>query len=164
MGSPDVRLGGGAGRDLDFELADVVCRTQAPPPLVEIAQQRRRWAAGNHADASRLPFGCRLLIRVRNYAWALSPVVTAVTLPLTLTGAVVISDPFLRFGSMLLGALTASWYARGALWYRRAREERSVRLLAALPLLPLVSLVHPAGTAWGLVDPLSEFRVTTKTT
>jgi hypothetical protein len=78
---------------------------------------------------------------------AAETVVTAVTLPLTLTGAVVISDPFLRFGSMFLGALTASWYARGAHWYRRAREERAVRLLASLPLLPLVSLIHPAGTA-----------------
>jgi hypothetical protein len=61
---------------------------------VEFAQQRRRCATGNHADASRLPFGYRLLTRVRNYVWALSPVVTAVTLPLTLTGAVVTPSGF----------------------------------------------------------------------
>ena len=29
------------GRDLDFELADVVCRNRAPPSLVEVAQQRK---------------------------------------------------------------------------------------------------------------------------
>ena len=33
--------------DADFALAESVCRNEAPPSLYEVAQQRRRWAAGN---------------------------------------------------------------------------------------------------------------------
>ncbi|WP_372910628.1 glycosyltransferase family 2 protein [Salinigranum sp.] len=152
------------GRDLDFELADVVCRNQAPPSLTDVLQQRRRWAAGNHAEASRLPLHYRLLTRVRNYAWALSPLFTAAVVPLTLAGAVVVDDSLYRTLSVALGALTAFWYVRGALWYRSSDGSRALGLLLALPLLPVVSVVHSAGTVWGLLDPPERFRVTTKAT
>ncbi|MFC7167008.1 glycosyltransferase family 2 protein [Halospeciosus flavus] len=72
--------------DFTFELATATCRNEAPPSLTEITQQRRRWAAGNIEAATELPLGYQLLTRIRNYAWALSPIVTLVVVPLSLLG------------------------------------------------------------------------------
>jgi hypothetical protein len=123
------------GRDLDFELADVVCRNQAPPSLTDVLQQRRRWAAGNHAEASRLPLHYRLLTRGRNYAWVLSPLFTAAVVPLTLAGAVVVDVPALP------DAL------------RRARRVDGVLVRPRGALVPLVGRVAGAGTPPGTAHP-----------
>lgn len=59
--------------DVTFALSDAVCGDEAPPPLDEILQQRRRWAAGDVQASKMLPRRYEPLTRVRNYAWALSP-------------------------------------------------------------------------------------------
>ena len=144
--------------DADFALAETVCRNEAPPSLYEIAQQRRRWAAGNLQAASMLPARYRLLTRVRNCAWALSPVVTLVAVPLSLLGVVVYGGLFVLL-SALLAAFTFVWYLRGALAYGGQR----VALALATPLAPLVTVVHSMGTVAGILAPPERFRVTTKT-
>ena len=143
--------------DADFALAESVCRNEAPPSLYEIAQQRRRWAAGNLQAASMLPARYRLLTRLRNCAWALSPVVTLVAVPLSLLG-VVYGGLFVLL-SALLAAFTFFWYLRGALAYGGQR----VALALATPLAPLVTVVHSMGTVAGIIVPPERFRVTTKT-
>ena len=144
--------------DADFALAESVCRNEAPPSLYEIAQQRRRWAAGNLQAASMLPARYRLLTRLRNCAWALSPVVTLVAVPLSLLGVVVYGGLFVLL-SALLAAFTFFWYLRGALAYGGQR----VALALATPLAPLVTVVHSMGTVAGILAPPERFRVTTKT-
>jgi hypothetical protein len=144
--------------DVDFALADVVCRNEAPPSLGEIIQQRRRWAAGNIRAADALPLRYRALTRVRNYAWALSPVVTLVSLPVAFVGVSVVYGGLFLLTSLALAAFTGFWYVRGALAYADDRD----RLLLALPLAPLVTVVHSMGTVAGIVDPPEGFRVTEK--
>jgi len=144
--------------DIDFELATATCRNEAPPSLMEILQQRRRWAAGNVEASTDLPLGYQLLTRVRNYAWALSPVVTLVVVPLSLLGVGVGSSGLFALTSLLLGALTLFWYLRGVSYY--GREKRL--WAAAVPLAPLITVVHSMGTVAGILAPPTEFRVTEK--
>ena len=143
--------------NLSFELATATCRNEAPPSLAEITQQRRRWAAGNLEAASALPTGYQVLTRVRNAAWALSPVVTLVVVPLSLLGVGVAGGLF-ALASLALGALTLFWYLRGVVYYGR---DRLAWALVA-PLAPLVTVVHSTGTVVGVVAPPDGFRVTEK--
>ena len=143
--------------NLSFELATATCRNEAPPSLAEITQQRRRWAAGNLEAASALPTGYQVLTRVRNAAWALSPVVTLVVVPLSLLGVGVAGGLF-ALASLALGALTLFWYLRGVVYYGR---DRLAWALVA-PLAPLVTVVHSMGAVVGVVAPPDGFRVTEK--
>jgi hypothetical protein len=144
--------------DVEFDLAEATCRNQAPPSLREIAQQRRRWAAGNLQATSLLPARYRLLIRVRNLAWALSPVVSLVTVPLALVGAGVVYGGLFVAASLLLAGFTAFWFLRGVVYY----GARGLKWALALPLAPLVTVVHSMGTVAGILDPPERFRVTEK--
>ena len=149
-----------AFRDADptFELARATCRNEAPPSLYEIVQQRRRWAAGNLRAASMLPARYEALTRVRNYAWALSPVVTLIAVPLSLLGVSVVYGGLFLLASLGLAALTAFWFVRGAVYY----GGRSLGWALVVPLAPLVTVVHSMGTVAGLLAPPEGFRVTEK--
>ncbi|NHX34962.1 MULTISPECIES: glycosyltransferase family 2 protein [Halolamina] len=144
--------------DFTFELATATCANEAPPSLSEITQQRRRWAAGNVRAAAELPPGYQLLTRVRNYAWALSPIVTLVVLPLAILGVGVAATDAVTLLSISLGLLTAFWYLRGVAYY----GEGKLTWAAAVPLAPVVTLVHSMGTIAGILDPPEDFRVTEK--
>jgi hypothetical protein len=144
--------------DVEFALAEAVCRNEAPPSLGEIVQQRRRWAAGNLDAAEMLPTRYRLFTRVRNLAWALSPVVSLVAVPLSVLGATVVYGGLFALTSLGLAAFTAFWYLQGVARYGDSR----LRLLLALPLAPVVTVVHSTGTVLGILDPPDGFRVTRK--
>ena len=145
-------------RDIDFALARATCRNEAPPSLGEITQQRRRWAAGNVEAASLLPARYRLLTRVRNLAWALSPVVSLLAVPLALLGVTVVYGGLFLAASALLAAFTAFWFLRGVAYY----GARRLKWALALPLAPLVTVVHSMGTVAGILHPPDGFRVTRK--
>jgi len=144
--------------DLSFELGTVRCRNEAPPSLAEITQQRRRWAAGNLEAASSLPPGYQVLTRVRNYTWALSPIITLVVVPLSVLGISVGSGGTFALLSIGLGLLTLFWYLRGVQYYGLDR----IALAFAVPLAPIVTVVHSMGTVAGILDPPAGFRVTEK--
>mgnify|MGYP000041244844 FL=1 len=144
--------------DVDFALSESVCRNEAPPSLYEIGQQRRRWAAGNVQAAKLLPLRYELLTRIRNYAWALSPIVTLIVLPLSLLGASVAYGGALLAASLGLGLFTAFWFLRGVVYYGDGYGS----WLLALPLAPLVTVIHSMGTVAGILNPPEHFRVTTK--
>lgn len=126
--------------------------------MTEIAQQRRRWAAGNLEAASLLPARYRLLTRVRNLTWALSPVVSLLAVPLALLGANVAYGGLFLGASLLLAAFTAFWFLRGVASY----GARGLKWALALPLAPLVTVVHSMGTVAGILNPPERFRVTEK--
>ncbi|WP_435096362.1 glycosyltransferase family 2 protein [Halarchaeum sp. P4] len=150
-----------AARRLDsfsFELATAVCHNEAPPTLTDIVQQRRRWAAGNVEASLELPSGYQALVRVRNYAWALSPIVTLLVVPLAVLGVGIGATGLFGLLSLALGALTVFWYLRGVAYYG---GEQYSWLLAA-PLAPVITVVHSLGTIVGILNPPGEFRVTTK--
>jgi hypothetical protein len=144
--------------DFSFELATTVCRNEAPPSLTEILQQRRRWAAGNLHAATDLPGGYQVLTRVRNYTWALSPLVTLVVVPLSVLGVGIAATGPFALTSLGLGVLTVFWYLRGVLYYGRSK----VAWVLAVPLTPVIAVVHSMGTVAGILDPPGEFRVTKK--
>ncbi|WP_148413646.1 glycosyltransferase family 2 protein [Haloferax sp. KTX1] len=144
--------------DFTFDLATATCANEAPPSLTEILQQRRRWAAGNLDAATALPAHYQLLTRVRNYAWALSPVVTVVAVPLSVLGVGLVASGLFALASLGLGALTAFWYLRGVVYYGRDKFSWAL----AVPLAPVVTVVHSMGTVAGILDPPRDFRVTKK--
>jgi cellulose synthase/poly-beta-1,6-N-acetylglucosamine synthase-like glycosyltransferase len=141
-----------------YGLAETVCTNQAPPSFGEIFEQRRRWAAGNHREASRLPMKYRPLAKVRNYAWALSPVVTVAATPLSLLHPQVAFEPAFQAISVALVAMPGFWFLRGLAEYGRTK----LGYLLALQLLPVVSVVHSAGTVAGILRPPESFRVVKK--
>ncbi|MFB6188633.1 MAG: glycosyltransferase family 2 protein [Halapricum sp.] len=144
--------------DADFVLADAVCRNEAPPSLYEILQQRRRWAAGNLRASKMLPLRYQILTRVRNYAWALSPIVTLLVIPLSLVGISIAYGGLFTLASLGLALFTAFWFLRGVAYY----GDRHLGLALALPLAPLVTVVHSMGTVAGILSPPENFRVTEK--
>ena len=144
--------------DFSFELSTATCANEAPPSLTEILQQRRRWAAGNLEASADLPRRYQILTRVRNYAWALSPGVTLVVLPLSMLGIGVVATGLFALMSLGLGVLTLFWYLRGVVYYGRSKLAWAL----AVPLAPLITVVHSMGTVAGILDPPREFRVTKK--
>jgi len=144
--------------DFDFALSAAVCRNEAPPSLYDLFQQRRRWSAGNLQTAKILPLRYELLTRVRNYTWGLSPIVMLVVVPLSALGASVGHSGAFLAASLGLALFTAFWFIRGVVYYG---EDYHVWMLA-LPLAPLVTVVHALGTVLGILSPPEGFRVTTK--
>ena len=122
-----------------------------PTPTLSCVQQGIR-------ASTELPYGYQLLTRTRNYAWALSPVVTLVVLPLSLFGIGIAATGLFAVISLSLGVFTLYWYLRGVVYY--GREKLSWAL--ALPLAPIVTVVHSMGTVAGILSPPGEFRVTKK--
>ncbi|WP_432508143.1 glycosyltransferase family 2 protein [Halorubrum ezzemoulense] len=144
--------------DVTFALSDAVCRNEAPPSLYEILQQRRRWAAGNVRASTMLPLRYELLTRVRNYAWALSPIVTVLVVPLSLLGVTIAHSGLFFAASMGLALCTLGWFLLGVRYYGDGHR----RWALAVPLAPLITVVHSMGTVAGIVNPPETFRVTTK--
>jgi hypothetical protein len=95
---------------------------------------------------------------VRSYAWALSPVVTVAAIPLSLLHPQIAFEPAFQAVSVVLVAMTGFWFLRGLAEYGRSK----LGYLLALPLLPVVSVVHSAGTVAGILRPPESFRVTEK--
>ncbi|WP_256402315.1 glycosyltransferase [Halorubrum salinum] len=144
--------------DVTFALSDAVCRNEAPPSLYEIIQQRRRWAAGNLQASAMLPLRYELLTRVRNYAWALSPIVTLLVVPLSLLSVTIAYSGLFFAASMGLALCTIGWFLLGVGYYGDKHRQWAI----AVPLAPLITVIHSMGTVAGIVSPPETFRVTTK--
>ncbi|EMA69193.1 glycosyltransferase [Halorubrum distributum] len=144
--------------DVTFALSDAVCRNEAPPSLYEILQQRRRWAAGNVQASAMLPLRYELLTRVRNYAWALSPIVTLLVVPLSLLSVTIAYSGLFFAASMGLALCTLGWFLLGVAYYGDDHHHWAL----AVPLAPLITVVHSMGTVAGILNPPETFRVTTK--
>ena len=144
--------------DVTFALADAVCRNEAPPSLYEILQQRRRWAAGNVQASTMLPLRYELLTRLRNYAWALSPIVTLIVVPLSLLSVTIAYSGLFFAASMGLAVCTLGWYLLGVVYYGDDHRQWAL----ALPLAPVITVVHSMGTVAGILNPPETFRVTSK--
>jgi hypothetical protein len=144
--------------DVTFALSDAVCRNEAPPSLYEITQQRRRWAAGNVQASKMLPLRYELLTRVRNYSWALSPIVTLLVVPLSLLSVTIAYSGLFFVASMGLALCTLGWFLLGVAYY----GDDHVGWALALPLAPVITVIHSMGTVAGILNPPETFRVTTK--
>ena len=144
---------------VSYALSSTSFSNQAPPSLGEIFQQRRRWAAGNHQEASNLPLRYELLAKGRSYVWAVAPVMPLVTIAATLGGLHPLCPHLLRALSLTLGLLMVVWFALGLSQYGRL----SLRTLPVFAFVPLAVLVHSVGATAGLLAPPDDFHVTEKT-
>ena len=86
-------------------------------------------------------------------------VVTMVVVPLSLLGVGVAAGGLFLLTSLSLGLLTLFWYLRGVLYYGADKLQWAL----AVPLAPVVTVIHSMGTVAGILDPPEEFRVTEKT-
>ncbi len=145
---------------VSYALDSASFSNQAPPSLGEIFQQRRRWAAGNHQEASNLPLLYKLLAKGRSYVWAIAPVMPLVTVGVTLSGLHLFCTGLLQLLSVTLALLMVVWFALGLFQY----DQLSLRSLPMFALVPLAVLVHSVGATAGLIAPPDDFHVTEKTT
>lgn len=143
---------------VSYALTTVSFTNQAPPTFWEIFQQRRRWAAGNHQEANKLPTRYRVLTKYRSYAWAASPLIPCITLSMTLSGQDFLYGGVLQAVSLGLALLMVGWFALGLAHYDRL----TLRSLPLLALAPLAAIVHSVGATAGLVAPPDDFHVTAK--
>ena len=105
-----------------------------------------------------LPLRYELLTRLRNYAWALSPIVTLLVVPLSLLSVTVVYGGLFFVVSMGLALCTLGWFLLGVAYYG---DDHSYWALA-LPLAPVITVIHSMGTVVGILNPPETFRVTTK--
>lgn len=144
--------------DADYVLSDAIFTNQAPPSLKEIVEQRRRWAAGNHEEAAILPRPYRLITRLRNAVWGISPFAPIAAVPATLLGLPIAYAAVLTPLTVVLAGFMVLWFALGLQFYGVPRREMAIGIV----LVPIASIVHSLGTIFGLVFPPDDFRVTKK--
>ncbi|MFB6206974.1 MAG: glycosyltransferase family 2 protein, partial [Haloglomus sp.] len=143
----------------EFEVVETKFRNQAPPSLVAMFKQRRRWLTGTLRDERYLPCWFRWLTTVRNVAWVFSPVTVVLVafsglVPLTIPGA-----RAFMIVAWAMFAFSLYWVVRGWRYY----EGPSLRSLPVFLLYPFVVAIHSLGAAWGFVSPPESFETTQKT-
>ena len=149
-----------AHTDIDYRLTEVTVRNQAPPTLMSLIKQRRRWVSGTIQDRDLLPRRYQPIILSRIITWSLSPII-----PLFGSAAFIIPEAIPSSTAYLL--LSALLFANvflymlfGLVEYRKYPEA----WWAYLVVTPLAVLVHSLGALWGVVQPVNDFAVTEKTT
>jgi len=78
--------------------------------------------------------------------------------PLSLLGVTIAHSGLFFAASMGLALCTLGWFLLGVRYY--GDDHR--RWALAVPLAPLITVVHSMGTVAGIVNPPETFRVTTK--
>ncbi|APW97274.1 hypothetical protein CHINAEXTREME_05580 [Halobiforma lacisalsi AJ5] len=145
--------------EFSFRVVDARFRNQAPPTISAMIRQRRRWISGSLQDGGILPLSYRPLYGTRVVVWACSPLVLAwVFGGIVETGTLgVLARAFGGISAALAVVLVVfMWFGIRA--YRLEPYLWPAFLLAT----PLAVVLHAAGAAWGIVSPVSEFRVTEK--
>lgn len=144
---------------LDYQLIDAKVRNQAPPTLVDMFEQRRRWVSGTMLDLDLLPRRYRAVILTRIITWALSPVIPVFAIITYLYPGLAPSSTLYLGLSVALFAIVFLFMALGLIEYRKYPEVWSLYFLAT----PLAVFLHSLGALWGLLRPATDFEVTEKT-
>ncbi|WP_311170591.1 glycosyltransferase [Halobellus ordinarius] len=147
-------------------VADVYLANQAPPSVMAMIKQRRRWLTGTRQRHDMLPFRYRLLYDMRDLGWALStfgPVLWAVSI-VSYVGLVDVTllpiffpEAYIALSLTLLAHVYA-WSVIGLLTYRPP----AVVWALLLVFTPFVVTIHSIGALYGAVKPAKTFDVTKK--
>ncbi|MFB6242391.1 MAG: glycosyltransferase family 2 protein [Candidatus Nanosalina sp.] len=145
--------------EASYGVSNIYVRNQAPPSVQALLQQRRRWAGGNHMESEKLSQPYRSFIRIRNYAWGLTPI-TAIAIPLLIgfAPASVMGEEALGVIGLVTTGIIPLWYLLGILYY----PDRDWKMIPGIPVLPFAALLHSLGAIWGIVSPPASFTVTPK--
>ena len=145
--------------ELDYRLVDAKVRNQAPPTLMDMFKQRRRWISGTMLDLHLLPRRYKPVILTRIITWTLSPVVPFLAvITYFYPGLAPASTLYLGL-SIALFAIVFLYMILGLIEYRKYPEVWPLYLLAT----PLAVLLHSLGAFWGIIRPATDFEVTAKT-
>lgn len=145
--------------DIDYRLATVKTRNQAPPTLKSLIKQRRRWVSGTIQDRNLLPRKYQPIILLRIITWALSPVIPLFGVAIfVFPEAIPSANAYLLLSALLFG-IVFLFMIFGLTEYRKYPEAWG----AYLVVTPLAVLVHSVGALWGIVQPVDDFEVTEKT-
>jgi hypothetical protein len=148
-----------ARTNIDYRLATVKARNQAPSTLKSLIKQRRRWVSGTIQDRNLLPRRYQPVIFTRIVTWALSPVIPLFgIIAFVFPEAVQLSSVYLLLSALLFG-IVFLYMIFGLIEYRKYPEVWWAYVVVA----PLAVLVHSLGALWGIVQPIDDFEVTQKT-
>lgn len=142
-----------------YGVSKIFVQNQAPPSVMALMRQRRRWAGGNQLESRNLPTFYRFFTRMRNYAWGLTPI-SALLLPVVLftVQGEIIGGELLSYLGWALTGIIPFWYLTGVLYY----PDRSWKMVYGALLLPFSALLHGLGALWGIASPPKTFEVTPK--
>ena len=149
-----------AQTDIDYRLAAVTVRNQAPPTLMSLIRQRRRWVSGTIQDRNLLPRRYQPIILSRIITWSLSPIIPLLGSAAFIVPEAIPSSTAYLLLSALLFANVFLYTIFGLVEYRKYPEA----WWAYLVVTPLAVLLHSLGALWGVIQPVDDFAVTEKTT
>lgn len=149
-----------AHTEINYRLARIKTRNQAPPTLRSLIKQRRRWVSGTIQDRNLLPPKYQPIILSRIITWALSPVIPLFGVAIFVFPETIPSSKAYLLLSALLFGIIFLFMIFGLVEYRKYPEV----WWAYLVVTPLAVLVHSLGALWGIIQPVDDFEVTQKTT
>ena len=148
-----------ARTNIDYRLATVKARNQAPPTLKSLIKQRRRWVSGTIKDRDLLPRRYQPFVFSRIVIWALSPIIPLFgVIIFVFPEATPSSSAYLLLSALLFG-IVFLYMTFGLVEYRKYPEV----WWAYIVVTPLAVLVHSLGALWGIIQPIDDFEVTRKT-
>ncbi|GAB6879263.1 hypothetical protein JCM17823_15370 [Halorubrum gandharaense] len=147
-----------ASDDRKMAVLPVKLLNQAPPTIMEMIHQRRRWISGAARDSNLLPIRYRLLSLFRNAAWALVALSPVLLLPYVSPLSMTLWPAGYQYVILFQLVGLFSWGFIGYWYY----AERFRVLVALFVTLPVVALLHAVGALWAVISPTTTFRVTQK--
>ncbi|MFB6194688.1 MAG: glycosyltransferase family 2 protein [Haloplanus sp.] len=145
-------------RGASFEVLETKFRNQAPPSVLAMFKQRRRWFVGTLREEEYLPRWFHALETVRNVSWAFSPVTPFLLFFSGLVPSRLPGRAAFHLIAQALFVFSLIWVWRGWTYY----EGPSLRTLPVFFAYPFVVAAHSAGAAWGFVSPPETFETTAK--
>lgn len=132
---------------------------QSPSTIRSLTTQRRRWIGGGEDELYRLPRRYRAVFKFRNFVWGMTPVASLLPFIILIVPDLVVGRDAYLTVSFLLLLTPLLWVIVG---FDYLHEHPLIGALA-IPLTPIVTIVHSFGAFIGLLVKPRSFVTTAKT-
>lgn len=146
----------------DYAVVETRFRNQAPMSVKDMIDQRQRWLVGTIREEEYLSLGNQLLLTVRNVVWVFSPLLSLISIAVTLAWALGLPTGLewsipLQIGCLVFLVMTFMWVVAGVDYY-------GIRLqvLPVLVLWWILIVLHSLGALKGFIFPPRTFKATKK--